>query len=368
MFLKNLRVAGFRNLAGQAVSFSAGVNFISGRNGEGKTNLLEAIYVLSLSKSFRSCRTQELIRWGERTGTIYGVVHDVLDDIELAVSLEGGSRRLYVNQTKVPSVVEYIGRLTTITFNPADLALVKGAPALRRRFLDKHITDLKPSLMRHFLSYQRALSHKQALLKEGTDQKTMASWNVVLAQSGLQILRERKELLGRLQEKVNETAERVGAEDGDLKLELRSTLPDECIAGDWKGLFDFINAEFKKEQHRKKALYGPHRDEILITTGGVDSRAYASQGQTRSIVLSLKLAMLELVEDDRGDSPVLLLDDVDSELDAGRRAVLFRTISAKPRQVIITGTDDGELRAKWRGDFKLLTLKNGRLEQPFSTG
>lgn len=361
--MKNLRVAGFRNLAEQAVSFSAGVNFISGRNGEGKTNLLEAIYVLSLSKSFRSCRTQELIRWGEHTATVFGVVHDVLDDIELAVSLEGGSKRLYVNQTRVPSVVEYLGRLTTITFNPADLALVKGAPVLRRRFLDKHITDLKPSLMRHFLSYQRALSHKQALLKEGADQKTVASWNVVLAQCGLQILQERKELLSRLQEKVNAAGERVGVEDGAVKLELQSTIPDDSHSGDWKGLFDFMNGEFKKEQHRRKALYGPHRDEILISIGGVDSRAYASQGQTRSLVLSLKLAMLELVEEDRGDSPVLLLDDVDSELDAGRREALFKAIFAKPRQVIITGTDDAELRAKWGSDFQLLTLKNGRLER-----
>ena len=361
MYLKTLRTAKFRNLKEQAVSFTSGVNFIRGKNGEGKTNLLEAIYVLSLSKSFRTARQSELIAWGEEEAAVHGVVHDVLNDISLAVGIRKGSRQLFVNDARVPSVIEYAGRLVTITFNPSDLALVKGGPALRRSFLDKHITDLRPSLMKHFLSYHKGVAQKSALLQNGTEPESLDSWNFILAQSAHHIISERRNLLRRLEERINEDDSRVGARDGAVGLQLQSNIPDTALEDGWKGIYEFLRSRAGREVQRRKALYGPHRDEVELTLGGTNARAYASQGQTRSFVLSMKLALISLLEEERGDSPVLLLDDVDSELDRERRTALFRAVFERPRQVIITGTEYASAEHQAREGFQLLSLEDGQL-------
>ena len=366
MFLKTIRVAGFRNLEEQAAAFSPYVNFICGKNGEGKTNLLEAIYVLSLSKSFRTTRQSELIQWGRDNAAIFGVVNDVLNEISLAVGIEKGGRQLFVNQSRVPSVLEYAGRLITVTFNPADLALIKGAPALRRKFLDKHIADLNPVLMRHLLSYSKALASKTALLQGSTDTRALDSWNVILAQSAHQILRERRALLSRLETGLNEDKDRVGAEDGVVNLLLESNIPMEIQDEGWKGIFEFLRSVATKEIYRRRAIFGPHRDDISIALDGADARAYASQGQTRSLVLSLKLALISILEEQRGESPVLLLDDVDSELDADRRESLFSAVFNGKRQVIITGTDYRAVQSRSVEEFRLFTLKQGILQTNFT--
>lgn len=360
MYLKHLRVSGFRNLAEQSIDFSPGITFISGKNGEGKTNLLEAIYVLSLSKSYRTSKRQELIQWDTQKAAVFGIVSDALNEVSLAVGIEKGSRNLFVNGTKVPSVLEYLGYLTTITFSPSDLALVKGAPSLRRKFLDKHINDLNPKLMRHFLSFNKALAHKSALLREGrADFNSLDSWNVIMAQSAYIISEERKSLVSKLQAQVNQVANRIGAVDGDIEIELESNIRDEVFQNGWKGVFEFLRKASSQEKERKRVLFGPHRDEMIIKLHGTDSRAFASQGQTRSLVLSLKFALLEIIEEEKGESPVLLLDDVDSELDEERRQALLQAIFSKERQVIITGTDYSTIKSQDADKMKLMSLRAG---------
>ncbi|NMC64230.1 MAG: DNA replication/repair protein RecF [SAR324 cluster bacterium] len=363
MYLKHLRVSGFRNLTEQSIEFSPGITFICGRNGEGKTNLLEAIYVLSLSKSYRTSKQQELINWGSEKSAIFGVVRDSLNETKLAVGIEKGKRELLVNDERVDSILKYLGHLTTIAFSPSDLALIKGGPSLRRKFIDKHINDLKPTTMQHFLSYNKALANKSVLLAQNdVDRRALDSWNVIMAQSASIILEERYSLLKKLEEELRHEENRIGLCDGEVELKLDTNIAEEFLSKDWKTLFEFYKKVSYQELSKRRAIFGPHRDELIIRLGGVDSRAFASQGQTRSLVLSLKFALLRLIEEGKGESPVLLLDDVDSELDSERREALFEAIFSKERQVIITGTNHSALSAKDTKDIQFLGLNQGKIQ------
>jgi len=363
LYLKHLRVSEFRNLTEQSIEFSPGISFICGRNGEGKTNLLEAIYLLSLSKSYRTSRQQELIKWGAEKAAVFGVLTDSINETTLAVGIEKGKRELLVNNERVGSVMDYLGHLTTIAFSPSDLALIKGGPSLRRKFIDKHVNDLKPSTMQHFLSYNKALANKTALLAQNdVDRRALDSWNVIMAQSASVILEERNSLLEKLEEELRRRENRIGLSDGEIELKLETNIPEEFLLKDWRLLFEFYKKVSSQELSRRKAVFGPHRDELIIKLGGVDSRAFASQGQTRSLVLSLKFALLRLIEERKGESPVLLLDDVDSELDSERREALFEAIFSKERQVIITGTDHSALTAKDTKDIRFLGLNHGTIQ------
>lgn len=340
MYVSKLKVYNFRNLLDQTVELHNGPVYITGKNGNGKTNLVEALYLLSGSRSFRTNSQSELVQWGKKEASIFGTVVTQTGTTELGVALTPGQRTAFKNGEQLGSVAELVGACSVVAFSPADLSLVKGAPAGRRKFLDRHMVDLQPSFLPVLMAYQRALESKAALLKgQGVNASQLEPWNKLLATYGGKIVDNRANFIKELKESANSFHRQFAHTDGSLELSLES---DFLAEGEAEVSHERIFAEFSRVATREIALrscvFGPHRDDLAITLGGIDSRAYASQGQTRSIVLALKLGVIELLEGRLKEPPIVVLDDVDSELDRERSGRLFEALAKRHCQVFITGT------------------------------
>jgi DNA replication and repair protein RecF len=345
MYIKTLSLYQFRNLRDSQYAFPPGVVCVVGDNGQGKTNLIEAISLLSLTRSFRTASIQELIRWGADSASVFSQCIIGGEARELGISISDGERKTFIDGKEADSITQLIGKLLCVTFSPTDISLVKGAPQERRRFIDRHIVDLDQSLVGRYIDYQKALRSKQALLKSGAVSKqAIDAWNEVLIPAATAIVNGRIKLLKSLQTIIAPVSQSLfGASDAiTLKLsgisagERTEDSGDEITINDVAKLFTDAR---EREIAQGRAVVGPHRDDLLISLNGKDARAFASQGQSRSIVLALKLAIIEMCEAKRNDSPIVLLDDVDSELDGTRRAAIFGAIFEKPRQVFITATE-----------------------------
>ena len=341
MYLSKLKVYNFRNLSDQTIELNNGPVYITGLNGNGKTNLVEALYLLSGSRSFRTNAQSELVKWGHKEASVFGTVQTRDSFIELGIALSPGQRRAFKNGSELQSVADLVGECSVVAFSPAELALVKGAPAGRRKFLDRHMVDLQPTFLSLLMGYQRALESKSALLKDpGIAPRQLEPWNRLLAESGGKIVDNRLNFIKLLGEKAGVFHSEFAQADGNLKLKLESELVSSDGDVNSSRIEQELNRISGREIALRSCLFGPHRDDLSISIGGVDSRAYASQGQARSIVLALKLGVIELLEERLGESPIIILDDVDSELDQARRERLFKALAKEERQIFITGTGE----------------------------
>ena len=362
MFVSKVKLYKFRNLADQQVELSEGPVYISGLNGNGKTNLIEAVYLLTGSRSFRTNSTTELLRFGERECSVFGTVTQASGTEELGLVFTASGRTGSLNGEALDSITELLGRLRAVSFSPADLSLVKGAPAGRRKFLDRHMVDLQPGYLKTLLGYQRALANKSALLKQqNTTYPQLKVWNELLAEHGGKVVDNRRNFIESLSDKSASFHSEYAPSDGPLTLELESAMTEEGQgARDSRDqLLEQLERAAPREIAMRSPVVGPHRDDIKISISGVDCRSYASQGQTRSVVLSMKLGVIELIESQNGEAPVILLDDVDSELDAGRSERLFAALLRKPRQLIITGTTSPPEQLGRHSALQLLRVKKG---------
>lgn len=313
--------------------------YITGLNGNGKTNLVEALYLLSGSRSFRTNSSSELIRWGEKECSIFGAVTSSHGTEELGIVFTPGGREALSNGTPLPSVTDAIGRLKVVAFSPSDLALVKGPPAGRRRFIDRHMVDLDPSFIKVLMGYQRALASKSAVLKQpGCSYTHLRPWNEVLAPACWKIVDNRRKFIESLSDKAAGFHHLYAPTDGELSLSLESDFFENGEVLPESEILERLDGAAPREIMTRSATLGAQRDDVKVALGGIDARAFASQGQTRSAVLSMKLGVIDLVEVVSGESPVIILDDVDSELDRPRSERLFSALLTKPRQIIVTGT------------------------------
>jgi DNA replication and repair protein RecF len=340
LHVSTLKVYNFRNLTDQKIDLGSGPVYISGLNGNGKTNLVEAIYLLSGSRSFRTNASSELLKRGAQECSIFGTVTTVHGTEELGLLFTPGERRAVSNGKDLESMTDLIGRLRVIAFSPADLSLVKGAPSGRRRFLDRHMVDLNPPFIKVLMGYQRALASKSAVLKQpGCTYAHLKPWNELLTQACGKIVDNRVKFLDSLADKSHSFHALYAPTDGELSVTLESDFYADGKVFSQEEILAKLENAAPREMSMRSVTLGAQRDDVKITLGGVDARAYASQGQTRSVVLSMKVGVIEMVEHATGESPVIILDDVDSELDKARSERLFSALLSKPRQIIVTGTE-----------------------------
>lgn len=255
--------------------------------------------------------------------------------------VSSGTRQLYVNGEKAKSVVDVVGKLISVSFTPYDLLIVKGPPAGRRKFFDKHVVDMQPALLGNFLTYARALKNKNQILKQGGGESAhlemqLKTWDKLLIESAVPIIAARKKFIEELQKRANALYSRFAPDsEEEIGLEIKSNVP--------VPLEDAVREQFEKnrarEIARESSITGPHRDDVDILLGGMEAKAYASQGQTRSIVLALKLGVIEMLREKYQESPLVLLDDVESELDQQRAEALLEMVLGPQQQVFITGTN-----------------------------
>lgn len=359
MYLSALKLFQFRNLQETKLQFSPDLNIVRGRNGQGKSNLLEAIYLLGSGRSFRTSSISEVVRWGAEAASIFGVVEEQLGPSELGLVVKAGRRELFVNQQRAESLEKYIGKVATVTFTPADIELVRGEPEIRRTYVDRLLLSVNPNATTLLLAYHKALKSKNALLREETPRADeIAPWNEILAENGAAIMRGRRELVERLSSQLSTAYASFAEEELQINcrmlesIELRGELSKETF-------LEILRTSYFRELSSRRALIGPHRDDLIIEMNEKSARSFASQGQSRSIVLALRLAAIEMVEQQRGESPIVMLDDVDAELDEPRAAAFFAVMLSKPRQVFVTGTELTKLVEKVAGRGALFDCKNG---------
>ncbi|MCO6431105.1 MAG: DNA replication/repair protein RecF [Deltaproteobacteria bacterium] len=364
MHLETLTTYNFRNLIDSTIILSPGINLFLGRNGQGKTNFLESIAILSSGRSFRTTRAADFIRWGERECSIFGKVNSDNGSHIQGVAFKKSEKEFFIDHEKVSLSKDYIGRLSIVTFTPADIQLVKGTPADRRRFIDKHMADIDSLYLQKLLAFQRAIKNKNSMLKTGgADHNKLAAWNQIIAETSRFITAARVELARELDGKVRELYQHFSGTASEVSVRLVSALTSsdgEPLTAEETA--EKINQAATREIKFGVSLVGPHRDELQLTIHSKDARAFASQGESRSFVLSLKIAVIELIERRRRDTPIVLLDDVDAELDTGRKRALFELIGDGRRQVILSGTGESMQSTPQLGGGRLFTVQDGGSE------
>lgn len=346
MKLRRIALDGFRNYTDFTADFSPGVNVIWGENAQGKTNLLEAIGFLSGARSHRARGDKELISFHRDQGTITAEVTSWGRDFLLEVQLfRGARRRLFVNHVKCKTAAELGGIVQTVLFCPEDLALIKAGAAERRSFLDHAICQLRPRYAEALAQYSKLLDHKTRILRDWEKHPSLLDvledFNEAMARAGALVIHYRAHFVRKLAEKAAQiqTEFSGGRETLALHYATVSTVRDPL--GPTVELYEDLrrhqDSHAKAERDARSCLSGPHKDDLVARINGQPARQYASQGQTRTAALSLKLAERELFRDDTGQWPILLLDDVLSELDARRQDFVLRRITGG--QVILTGCE-----------------------------
>lgn len=337
MHLRRLSLTNFRVYQRLDLELSSGLVVLLGANAAGKTSLLEAMHVLGTTKSPRTNADTELVRWGAQVARVEGVfVSREGREVRLAVGLEsaGGrtlsAKRLEVDGEAVSGAGDYIGRASVVMFAPDDLAIIKGGPSLRRRFLNTAIAQLRPAYLDNLGRYRRALAQRNELLKSlghgGRDYQALGPWTSQLVQAGAALAVERRRFIEDLGRCAAEVHGLVGNRES-LTLHYHGELAEAAETADAEGLFRARLEELGDlEVRRGVTLVGPHRDELQVTVDGSSVRQYGSQGQQRTAALSLKLGQARVSQEWSEEPPLLLLDDCLSELDATRaRAVLDLT-------------------------------------------
>lgn len=372
MKLRRIALDGFRNYTDFTADFSPSVNVIWGENAQGKTNLLEAIGFLSGARSHRARGDKELISFHRDRGTITAEVTSRGRDFLLEVQLfRGARRRLFVNHVKCKTAAELGGIVQTVLFCPEDLALIKAGAAERRSFLDHAICQLRPRYAEALAQYNKLLDHKTRILRDWEKHPSLLDvledFNEAMARAGALVIHYRAHFVRKLAEKAAQiqTEFSGGRETLALHYATVSTVRDPL--GPTVELYEDLrrhqDSHAKAERDARSCLSGPHKDDLVARINGQPARQYASQGQTRTAALSLKLAERELFRDDTGQWPILLLDDVLSELDARRQDFVLRRITGG--QVILTGCEapDGTFP-----EGRTLHIMQGKLVNDPETG
>ena len=349
MNLTELRLHGFRNYEQLEVQFEPGVNLIVGNNAQGKTNLLESISYLGSGKSFRAQKTSEMIRFGSDFADIEGKVFSQGREQNIRWVLFSGSRprQLWRNGAKKKSAGEIAGVLPTVLFCPEDLMVLKTGAAARRRLGDTAMSQLRPNYDAALTEYNRILDQKSHILKDHFEYpgvlEVLPEYNLRLCQVGALLISYR----ARFYDSLGKAAAKYhgqfsgGAEEFLLQYKTVSTVRDPFapVAKLTQDLLDHLDAHKKAELESGQCLTGPHKDDFDVSLSGVNLKSYGSQGQTRTAAISLKLAQRELMGREWGEEPVLLLDDVLSELDQGRQDFVLNQIVSG--QVFITCCEPG---------------------------
>jgi DNA replication and repair protein RecF len=333
--IESLTVRGFRNLAGDEVTLGPGFNVVSGENGQGKTNLLEAIYVLATSRSFRTGRLSELLQHGVDTASVKARVKEDDESREHAVGLRPGSRQVRINGKRPATLAEYAVTTPVVVFHPGSLVLSTGSGLERRRLMDRLSLYRDPGSLGDADAYTKALRARQRVLDtRGESSRDLEHWEELIVRHGIALRTARETTFAELEQALAGTFESI-APSGGMRLTARyvAGAPEEAEA-----FRTSLARERARDRARGSATTGPHRDDLAISLGGHGVRGMASQGQHRAIVLALELAELRLVAVARGVQPVLLLDDVSSELDRARTAALMQALSQQQGQVVLTTT------------------------------
>jgi len=364
MQVKKLHIKNFRNYESEEFEFNNNVTVIYGDNAQGKTNVLEAVHLFSMGKSHRTHKDKEMILFGNDSATaeLDFISCGMENHSEIVISKDA-RKLIKVNGILIPRISVLMGRFNVVMFCPEHLALVKDQPRGRRKNLDAFISQLRPKYFSALLQYQKIIVGKNMLLSKSGNfsfDGVLEVWNEKLVSVAAEILTYRHEYIKRLEVVMSEVLRDIsgGAEEFSMKY-------NSCV-GDIEGknleevlamISDKLARSAAREREAQKCVVGPHRDDVTFYINGKEARAFGSQGQQKTVALALKLAEVRIIREEIGEYPVLLLDDIMSELDGNRRGYVLKEI--RQCQVIITATDR-EMFKEIESDVQYIKIENGK--------
>lgn len=338
MIIKSVELNNFRNYDTLHINFDKGTNILYGNNAQGKTNLLESIFLSGTTKSHKSSKDKEMIRFGEKESHIRTIVEKSDQEYQIDIHLKKNSTKgVAINKIPIKKASEIFGILNIVFFSPEDLNIIKSGPSERRRFLDTELCQLDKIYLYNLIKYNKILNQRNKLLKEISfhpDFEDMLSiWDIQLINYGKKIITDRKNFIKKLSNIIFDIHMKISGDKEELYLKYEPNVIE--------SEFEYKLAESRSKDFKlRQTTVGPHRDDLLFLIFDVDIRKYGSQGQQKTSALSLKLSEIELVKEISKETPVLLLDDVLSELDHNRQNFLLNNINNIQTIVTCTGLDE----------------------------
>lgn len=369
MFINNIQLKNYRNYEDLSIDLSSKKILLIGKNAQGKTNLLEAIYYLSSLNSIRAKTDAELIKWGSQFASIKAGFNKNDIEIELDILINPPKKKiLKINGLKKSKSAEFISCLSTVSFSSSDLLLLRGAPDDRRKWLDLAISQIYPAYIDRLAKFNKIRIQKNNYLKSlktnlSSDTSILDVWNEQFAIAGSNIIFIRLNFLKEIQKIANKKHSEISKSE-NLKLEYNSTICGNVFADEnntpnieeiLKQFNENLNLKKQEEIIRAQSVIGPHRDDLSFYINNIDSKKFASQGQQRTIVLALKLAELQIIKNKTGENAILLLDDVLAELDNLRQNYLLDAIGENT-QTVITSVDTLHFDKKYLENVKIYTI------------
>lgn len=363
MVIKSLTLKNFRNYAFEEFSFKDGINVLTGSNAQGKTNAAEAIFFLCTGYSPRVNKDKLVIKSGEEQAEINGVAQSIYGEISVRIVFNKNDKKtVFINGLQVLKIGELFGNIRSVFFNPSELKLVQESPEDRRRFMNISLSQMSKGYFYALSRYNKILAQRNNLLKEkdfSLIKETLPIWDKQLSQEAAKIIKGRNEFLYELAPLVEEKQRFLSGGKETLKMKTESGYFGE-LADISYAFYEDLKTSFEKDVYLGFTNIGPHRDDIKFSLNDLDVKVYSSQGQQRTVSLSLKLAEAEMFKNRFGEYPILILDDVLSELDAKRQKRLSACVDGM--QSIFTSTEFS--KAKFQGrEINKIKIENGRIKR-----
>ncbi|NRD77425.1 DNA replication/repair protein RecF [Bacillus sp. BRMEA1] len=349
MYIETIALKNYRNYEQLSIEFENKVNVILGENAQGKTNVMESIYVLAMAKSHRTSNDKDLIRWDQDYAKIEGRVHKQHSSIPLELVISKKGKKAKCNHIEQQKLSQYVGNLNVVMFAPEDLNLVKGSPQVRRRFIDMEIGQISPIYLHDMSQYQKILQQrnhylKMLQIKKQTDQTMLEILTEQFIQMAVKVVKKRFEFLHLLENWAKPIHHSISRGLESLEIHYKPSvevLEDQDLSKMVARFEEKFGKVREREIERGTTMFGPHRDDLLFIVNDRDVQTFGSQGQQRTTALSVKLAEIELIHKEIGEYPILLLDDVLSELDDYRQSHLLNTIQGKVQTFVTTTSVEG---------------------------
>lgn len=359
MYVRNLRLRNFRNYKEMETSFCSGLNVIYGQNGQGKTNIIEALFLCAAGKSHRTAHDVDLINTEADSFCIDLFFENGQGDRTMQFRYNQKKQKaISVQEIPLRKIGELMGNFNAVIFSPEDLMMIKQGPALRRRFIDIALSQIKPSYFYELQQYNKTLLQRNALLKQIKKNRdymnTLEVWDQSLYQLGMEIIKQREQFLEEISILIEENHRFISGGKEQLVLKYAPSVTRETY-------LTKLKQSTAGDIERESTSVGPHRDDYIYLLNGEDLKIYGSQGQQRTAVLSSKLAELLIMEKDTGEKPVLLLDDVLSELDLERQKLLFEKI--EEIQTFVTCTDKNIVKNGANSEICFYHIERGNLQK-----
>ena len=353
MYIEKIKLINFRNYEQLDLNLNKNINIIYGNNAQGKTNILESIFLCSFGKSFRTSKEKEMIKFNESNSIVE--IYYQKKDRDGKIKIEIGDRKqIYLNGIKIKKLSELLGNINIVIFTPDDINILKDGPANRRRFLDMMIGQLRPNYVYNLNMYLKTIEQRNNYLRqikeENKPEEMLEIWDEKLADYGEKIFNYRNEFIEKISKKINKIHGEITENKEELKIDYISNCEDK------ESYLKLLKERRKLDIIKGFTTKGVHRDDFMIYINGKEVNIYGSQGQNRTVILSLKLSELNVVYEEIGEYPILLLDDFMSELDEERRKNFLNNI--KDTQVILTGTEKIDLPNL---EYNLYNIKKGEV-------